>query len=240
MRILSEPWLEGRLIRRYKRFLADVALPDGTEVTVHCPNTGAMTNCFKEGDQVFLSETRDTKRKTRFTWELSRHGAYWIGINSAKANALIGEALDKRRLAGFESVQEIKSEQRFLDSRMDFKLAFQGQPDMVMEVKSVTYRVRGNLGLFPDAPSLRAIKHLDALIEARRQGLQAALIFCAQHSGIDRIAPAVEIAPDYGAKLQAAAAVGVKIHGFKVGYQLPYAQIKRALPVEVAIKEDWQ
>ena len=194
MRLLSHAWTTGILLRRYKRFLADVMLEDESVVTVHCPNTGAMTNCFGAGDRVYLSRAKDPKRKTPFTWEVNRHGRHWIGINAAKANGIIGEALYRRALPGFESVQSVLPEQSFAGSRIDFRLTFLDRPDMLLEVKSVTYRAANNVGLFPDAPSERALKHLEALIEARRQGLQAGLMFCAQHTGIDRIAPATDIA----------------------------------------------
>ena len=231
MKLLADTWQVGILLRRYKRFLADVQLAGGETVTVHCPNTGAMTNCWQPGDPVYLSESNDPKRRTRFTLEVVRHQGHWIGIHSSRANDLVADALSRGRLPGFEGSIEIVREHQFLDSRIDFKLGYPQGNAMLMEVKSVTYLKTKGLGLFPDAPSSRASKHLSALIAAKAQGLQAALVFCVQHSGINRVAPAVEIDPAYGAQLNEAQRKGVLIKAFKVGFRLPYAFISKPLPV---------
>ena len=231
MRLLAEAWQTGTLLRRYKRFLSFVQLEGGETVTVHCPNTGAMTNCWDPGDRVYLSKSNDPKRRTRFTLEVVRHQGHWIGVNSMKANDLVADALRRGRLTGFEGVSEVSREHQFLDSRVDFKLGYPQGEEMLMEVKSVTYLKASGLGLFPDAPSSRALKHLSALIAAKEQGLQAALIFCVQHSGIKRVAPAVDIDPAYAAQLAEAHFKGVVIRAFKVGFRLPFAFVQHSLPV---------
>lgn len=231
MKILAGNWQVGILLRRYQRFLADVELQSGEIVTAHCPNTGAMTNCWQPGDRVYLSESNDPRRRTRFTLEIVRHRGHWIGIHSSRANDLVADALKCSRLSGFEGHSDVVREHRFLDSRVDFRLAYPQGPAMLLEVKSVTYLKSSGLGLFPDAPSARALKHLSALIEAKAQGLQAALVFCVQHSGINRVAPALDIDPAYGAGLIEAHQKGVLIKAFKVGFRLPYATIVKVLPV---------
>ena len=231
MKLLAGRWQVGTLLRRYQRFLADVRLQGGEIITAHCPNTGAMTNCWAPGDQVYLSESNDPKRRTRFTLEIVCHQGHRIGIHSRRANDLVADALNQGRLEGFEGHSGVVREHRFLDSRVDFQLMYPQDNAMLIEVKSVTYLKSKGLGLFPDAPSARGLKHLSALISAKAQGLQAALVFCVQHSGIHRVAPALDIDPAYGARLAEAQAQGVLIKAFKVGFRLPYAAISKPLPV---------
>jgi sugar fermentation stimulation protein A len=231
LKLLGGSWQVGILLRRYQRFLADVQLQGGEIVTAHCPNTGAMTNCWQPGDQVYLSDSNDPRRRTRFTLEVVCHRGHRIGIHSRRANDLIADALKRGRLSGFEGYSDIIREHQFLDSRVDFRLAYPEDKAMLMEVKSVTYLKSKGLGLFPDAPSARALKHLSTLMAAKAQGLQAALVFCVQHSGINRVAPALDIDPAYGARLAEAQEQGVMIKAFKVSFRLPYAAISKPVPV---------
>ncbi len=231
MRLLGAQWTTGTIIRRYKRFLADVALGDERVITAHCPNTGAMTNCWAKGDRVYLSASNDPRRKTQYTLEIIRHEGSFIGVNSVKANDLIFDALKQDKLEGFSGFQRFERESAFRDSRFDFKLNDPGGISQFVEVKSVTYKSDDGWGLFPDAPSARARKHLQTLIEAQQQGFRAALIFCAQHSGIKRIAPAGTVDPEYAQLLDRAIQSGVSVFGFGISFRPPFAWVSGALPV---------
>ena len=203
----------AELIRRYQRFLADVRLPDGRELTVHCPNTGAMTGCAEPGSPVWLQDVNNPQRKYRYRWELVETGAGLACIHSARANGLVAEALDRQLLPPFAGMLEYQTEQRYgqENSRIDFCLQFPGQA-CYLEVKAVTLCRPGGLGVFPDAVSSRGQKHLRELMAIRQQGHRAALLFVAQHTGIDRVAPAADIDPAYAALVEQALAAGVECY----------------------------
>ena len=111
--------IHGRLVKRYKRFLADVILDDGTEVTAHCTNSGSMKSCLEEGAEVWLSPVDDPKRKTRFTWEMIRIGGQWVGINTSHPNALVFEWISRGVIPGLEGMTGLRREVRWEDSRFD-------------------------------------------------------------------------------------------------------------------------
>jgi len=113
------PLIHGRLVRRYKRFLADVTLDDGTEVLAHCTNSGSMKSCLEEGAEVWLSPVTDPKRKTRFTWEMIQFGGSWVGINTSRPNALAYEWISEGRVPGLEGLRGLRREVKWEDSRFD-------------------------------------------------------------------------------------------------------------------------
>ncbi|MDE0179450.1 MAG: DNA/RNA nuclease SfsA [Gammaproteobacteria bacterium] len=202
------PLQRATLIRRYKRFLADVETAEGETLTLHCPNTGAMTGCADPGSSAWYSTSANERRKYAHTLEIvgDRDG-HLIGINSARANALVVEALAAGMVPGLPADAGVRRE-----------VAIPGQPgrldllvgDVYVEVKSVTLRLADS-GAFPDAVSARATRHLDTLARLKRRGHRAALVFCVQHTGIDRVRSADEIDPDYGRALRRAVAHGVDV-----------------------------
>ncbi len=202
--------IRGTLQRRYKRFLADVQLADGTGITVHCPNTGAMTGCAEPGWPVWLSASDNPKRKYRHTWELVETPDGSVSVNTGRANALVAEALKAGRVIG--EVEHIRPEIKIPegDGRFDF-LVRRGSSDIYIEVKSVTLLVEGDEGAFPDAVSARALKHVGALQKRVQAGDRAVLVFCAQHTGIKRVRVAQEIDPGYAEAVRAAQAQGVEV-----------------------------
>jgi sugar fermentation stimulation protein A len=219
----ESPLERGVLQRRYKRFLADVELHDGSIRTIHCPNTGSMKNCANPGDEIWFSTSSNAKRKYPNTWEISRTpNGHFIGIQSARANAIVKEKLHTiPEFAGYEStLSEVKYGQE--NSRIDLLLREHAeQPDCFIEVKSVTLldadRETG-LGLFPDAVTTRGTKHLRELTEIVRNGCRGVLFYCVQHTGISRVEPASEIDPDYARTLREAIAAGVEViaYGTKI------------------------
>jgi sugar fermentation stimulation protein A len=209
----SSALVKGRLLKRYKRFLADVRLPGGEVVTAHCPNTGAMTGCAEPGFEVWLSTNKDPKRKLAYTWELAvNQQQQWIGINTHNANKLVVEGINQNLVAELVGYQKLKKEVKYgaESSRIDILLTADGRPDCYVEVKSVTLLQDGK-GWFPDAKTLRGQKHLRELSLLVEQGYRAVLCFCVQHSGIKTVSTAGFIDPDYAAALNQARAVGVEI-----------------------------
>lgn len=200
------PLQRATLIRRYKRFLADVETPTGETLTLHCPNTGAMTGCADPGSDAWYSTSTNKRRKYAHTLEVvaGRNG-HLIGINSARANALVVEALAAGMLPCLPADARVRREVAIpgQQGRLDLLVG-----DVYVEVKSVTLKLADS-GAFPDAVSVRARRHLDALACLTRAGHRAALVFCVQHTGIDRVRTADEIDPDYGHSLRRAVADGV-------------------------------
>lgn len=210
------PLLAGRLLRRYKRFLADVELESGEVVTVHCPNTGAMLGCDDSGSRVWLSTSDNPKRRYPHTWEMveTRSGVV-VGIHTGRSNAIIMEALTSGLLPELGPWDKVRREVRIPDLgvRVDFKLESDGKPDRFLEVKNVTAAVSKGIALFPDAVSERAVRHLRTLIALVEQGFEAALCYCVQRIDVHTVRPAAEIHPEYATVLAEARAAGVLITG---------------------------
>lgn len=208
--------IKGTLLKRYKRFLADVELQDGQIVTAHCPNTGAMTGCAEPGYNVFLSESNNPKRKLAFTWELAKtHDGDWIGINTHNANKLVAEAISNNVISQLQGYAYCKPEVKYgsQNSRIDFLLSDAQRPDCYVEVKSVTLLDNG-CGYFPDAKTTRGTKHLMELSEVASEGKRAVLLFCVQHSGIQRVSVAKHIDPLYAQAMRHAVQQGVEIFAY--------------------------
>ena len=211
----TPPLARGRLVRRYKRFMADILTEDGEALTLHCPNTGSMKHCMPEGAAVLYSDSGNPKRRYRHTWEAVQvaHG-HWAGVNTSRTNALVAEAIEAGRVPSL-AAEGLRREVRFSDSRFD--LALGGEtPHTFIEVKNVTLGPGPDdpdhgLITFPDAVTLRGQKHLRTLMEVVASGHRAVLFFCVQHTGAQAVAPADEIDPAYGALLREAQAAGVEI-----------------------------
>lgn len=203
--------LFGTLLKRYKRFLADVELDDGSVITVHCPNTGRMTTCAEPGWRVALSDSDNPKRKYRYTWELVHNGTCWICVNTGRANAVAAEALSANLIPELAGFDEVLREQTFGDSRLDLLLKTDAALCYV-EVKSVTLLADDQCYTFPDAVSERGSKHLNTLMEAVHAGHRAAMLYVVLRSDGHGFRPAHEIDPAYAAAFSAAAESGVEIY----------------------------
>ncbi len=231
------PLKTATLIKRYKRFLADVSLSDGQEITIYCPNTGAMTGCAEPGSRVWFSVSDNSKRKYAQTWELvETSGGELACIHSAKANELVKEAIERgvvQELSGYET---IKGEVKYGDenSRIDFLLEHKVDTAIercYVEVKSVTLLTANGLGVFPDAVSRRGQKHLRELIAMVAQGYRAVLFFCVQHTGIERVAPADLIDRQYGEAFREALAAGVEVIAYRATITPQEIRLTTCLPV---------
>ena len=205
MSVFPAPLLEATLVRRYKRFLADVDFPDGRRETIHCPNPGAMTACCEPGHTILVSDHGGRGRKLRYTWELIRMGRTWVVVNTQVANRVVhGWLSSGRLLPGYGSVQR---EVRYGDSRFDFAL---DDGACFVEVKTVSL-ARGGVAAFPDAQTERGRKHLRALARAHREGHRAVLLFFVARGDARAVRPADEIDPEYGRELRRAAREGVEL-----------------------------
>lgn len=228
------PLEEGRLIRRYKRFLADIETATGELLTIHCPNTGSMFNCMVESGQVWFSRSNDPKRKLPGTWEIAETPQGRLAcVNTARANPLVEEALHAGVITELNGFTGLKREVPYGQekSRIDFRLDY---PDgaAYVEVKSVTLGFDGtSVAAFPDAVTQRGAKHLRELAHLARSGVRAVQLYCVNLSGIDSVRPAEEIDAGYAAALREAKAAGVEVlaYGVQVGAQQIY--IDRPLTV---------
>ncbi len=211
----SDPLIHGTLIRRYKRFMADVMLDTGEAVIAHCPNSGSMLSVNTPGSEVWLSPASNPERKLRYTWEIIRIGDTLVGINTQRPNALVAEAVAEAvipELAGYETVRrEVKYGQ---NSRIDLLLEGPERPQCLVEIKNVTLkRAIGPEGAveFPDAVTQRGAKHLVELSEAARQGSRAVMLFLVQRGDGNVFTIAADIDPKYSEALGPAIAAGVEV-----------------------------
>jgi len=229
----SPPLQPATLLQRYKRFLADVVTPEGEHLTLHCPNTGAMTGCATPGDTVWYSTSENTKRKYPHTWEVTQtqQGAF-ICVNTLRANQLVKEALIAGNIPEIVGYDLIKSEVKYGEegSRIDFMLQAEGRPECYIEVKSVTLAEQEN-GYFPDAVTLRGQKHLRELISVAAAGKRAVLLFAVLHSAIARFSPARHIDPKYAQLLNEAQKQGVEVLAYKAELSADNITLRSALPV---------
>lgn len=221
------------LIKRYKRFLADVVTAEGKTMTLHCPNTGAMTGCATPGDTVWYSTSASATRKYPHTWELTQtQKGEIICVNTLRANALVKEMLTTvppAELTGYSAIQaEVKyGEER---SRIDFMLQASNKVNCYIEVKSVTL-LEQDKGYFPDAVSLRGQKHLRELMNVVQQGERAVLLFAVLHSAINSVSPARHIDEKYARLLTEAQQCGVEIIAWKAELSAEGMTLTTPLPV---------
>ena len=215
--IFQTPFKKATLIKRYKRFLADVILEDGSQTTIYCANTGAMTGCGEAGDSIFYSVSDNAKRKYQYTWEFTLTKAnHLICVNTAKANNLVAQAIKQNEIPELTGYQTSQAEVKYgsENSRIDFLLKDENKADCYVEVKSCTLldeRVNVGDGYFPDAVTTRGQKHLRELIEMKQQGHRSVLLFAVLHSGIKSVQAADFIDKKYAVLFEQAKSEGVEI-----------------------------
>lgn len=205
------PLVPGRLIRRYKRFLADVALEGPGEVTVHCPNPGSMMGLDAPGLRVWV-EPAKAGAKLPFAWRLAElPGGHWAGIDTAVPNRVVKEALLARAIPELAAYGTVRPEVRYGDrSRVDFLLTEPGQPDAWVEVKNVHLRRTGDLAEFPDCVTDRGARHLAELAAMAAAGHRAVMLFLVQRTDCARFALARDLDPAYARAFEAAREAGVE------------------------------
>ncbi|MEE4666684.1 DNA/RNA nuclease SfsA [Pseudomonas alliivorans] len=225
---------QGRLIIRYKRFLADIETDSGELLTIHCPNTGSMLNCMMPGGRVWFSRSSDPKRKLPGTWEISEtpQGRFAC-INTGRANTLVEEALRAGVISELNGFTALKREVAYGQekSRVDFRLEY---PDghVYLEVKSVTLGFDGSaVAAFPDAVTQRGARHLRELAALAREGVRSVLLYCVNLTGIESVRPAQEIDPAYALALKDAMDAGVEVLAYGVHLDPQEVRIDRRLQV---------
>lgn len=227
----SHPLIQGRLLRRYKRFLADVDLGDGRVVTAHCANPGAMTGLADPGAQVWLEPNDDPKRKLKFSWKLVKVEGGLACVDTAIANRVVAEALATGRLPSLSGYDDIRAEVPYGEnSRVDFLLTAGGRRDCYVEVKSVTLRRGGDLAEFPDTVTKRGAKHQAELAAVANGGARAVLLYLMMRTDCAAVSIAADIDPVYAAASQQAVANGVEIHAYSTYIDAKAVQTDTQVP----------
>jgi len=209
------PLLPGRLIKRYKRFLADIELADGSIITAHCPNSGSMLGCNLPGSPVLLSLSPNPNRKLAYTWELLQVDGFWVGLNTMLPNRLAEEAILNGVITELQGYELLRREVPYGSERSRIDLLLEGEKGRCyVEVKNVTL-VEDGQALFPDAVTTRGQKHLRELIEVVQNGDRGVLLFTVQRGDGAAVAPADRIDPVYGKLLREAVKNGVKALAYR-------------------------
>lgn len=226
------PLIHGRLIKRYKRFLADIELPNGDMITVHCPNTGTMLSCSTPGSPVALSVSDNPKRKYPHTLEMVQENSIWIGVNTSRTNGLVADAILGGTVAEFVGVDSIKREVKTSEhTRLDL-LLFSGTEETYVEIKNCSLAENG-CAMFPDAVTTRGTKHLNELIRLRNDCKQSCIFFLVQRMDADRFAPASHIDSIYAKTLKEAAERGVMILAYLADVSPEAIEVKHSLPLHI-------
>jgi sugar fermentation stimulation protein A len=231
----ASPLIRGTLVRRYKRFLADVSLEDGREVTAHCANPGAMLGLNAPGTAVWLEVSGDPRRKLGFAWRLVElEGGHFAGIDATLPNRLVAEALAEGAVPGLAGYASARPEVRYgTNSRIDFLLSGPGRPDAWVEVKNVHLCRGGGLAEFPDSVTARGAKHLRELAAVAAAGQRAVMLYVVQRTDCARFSLAADLDPAYAAAFAAARAAGVEALAFATRIDPEGVRLGEALPVEV-------
>lgn len=229
----STPLIPATLLKRYKRFLADCRLADGTEVTAHCANPGSMLGLAVPGTRVWLEPNDDPKKKLDYGWRLVEHAdGHFTGVDTALPNRMLKAALEAREVPAFDAYSQVRAEVTFGEkSRVDFVLSGDGLPDAYVEVKSVTLCRRPGVAEFPDAVTARGARHMLELALMARQGYRAAVLFLVQRTDASEMRIARDIDPTYSKALLTAYGAGVEVvvhstnispRGLTLGPSLPF------------------
>lgn len=226
------PLVPARLTRRYKRFLADAVLADGTDCTVHCPNPGAMLGLARPGAEIWLHPALPG-RKLAWSWELERVDGHLVGINTNRPNGLAAEAISAGRVPGLEGYAALRREVAAGRSRFDLRLDGPGRPPCWVEVKNVHLR-RGTRAEFPDCVTLRGARHLDDLAARVAAGERAVMLYVVQRGDCDRFGIAGDLDPGYAQALARARAAGVEVLCHVADVALDGLRLDGPLPLDLA------
>ncbi len=238
---LPTPCIEGHILKRYKRFLADVELEGGEIVTAHVANTGSMKTCWEPGQKVRLSHYPHSKRKLPYSLEMTHNGKSWIGVNTSRTNQLAKEAIQNGTVEELQGHKHLVPEVKIGTSRLDFLLHDGELPSRpgtfknpcFVEVKNVTLLGEHNLGLFPDAVSIRGQKHLRQLIQLARENTRAVMLYIVNRQDVHAFAPAQHIDPDYAKLVVEANHAKVEILAYQCHLTQSKIFVQRPLPVKL-------
>ena len=233
----STPLIPARLIRRYKRFLADCRLEDGREVTAHCANPGSMMGLAIEGSKIWLEPNDDPKKKLKYGWRLVDHeNGHFTGVDTSVPNRALKEALEKREIAALSDYSVVRPEVKYGEnSRIDFLLSGDGLRDAWVEVKSVTLSRQAGLAEFPDSVTARGAKHMAELAKMAKAGDRAIVLFLVQRTDCDRMVPAADIDPNYAKALGDAVAAGVEVIALSTRISPKGVEIASEIPFSLSV-----
>ena len=234
----ASPLVRGRLIKRYKRFLADVKLDDGTTITCTCPNTGSMLGLTEPGSILWLSESDSPTRKYRHTWEMIENdagaGPTLVGINTHLPNKLVTEAIEAGKISPLKGYQSLKREQKYgANSRIDILLDDDDRGRAYVEIKNVHLMREAGLAEFPDSVTERGAKHLAELSEMVRDGHRAVMLYLVQRADANSFNLASDIDPNYAAAFKLAKAAGVEALVYRCRLSPEEIVIDRKIPVRI-------
>ncbi len=229
--LFPTPLIEGTLTSRYKRFFADIELPDGTVVTAHCPNTGPMHGVLQTPQRAWIQFHNDPKRKLQYTLEIAERNNILIGCNTHRTNHLARELLGMKDLSPFSHTTIDAEVKISTNSRIDFVLDKESPNPIFVEVKNVTYTDGATTALFPDTVSERAQKHMKELMLLRAQGHRTALVYITQRSDVTAFHPGGGLDPQYAALCEEATRMGVEFYAFACTVSPEEISPKQALPI---------
>jgi sugar fermentation stimulation protein A len=228
---IRQPTIQGRFLRRYKRFFADVELDDGRVIVAHCPNTGSLKGCLEPGSRAVLRDSENDARKLRYVFQSIHVGGHWVNVDTSLPNAAMFEWVSRGlvpELAGYDSVRREVAYGK--SSRIDLFLEREGAPPCYVEIKNTTYAVEG-AAAFPDAVTERGLKHLAELTRVARAGSRAVQFFFVSRDDVTHFRPADEIDPEYANALRRAAKSGVEILAYAVRVRPNALALARKLQV---------
>lgn len=233
---LPSPLYAGRLIKRYKRFLADVKLETGEEITAHCANPGSMLGLAEPGSRVWLSQSDNPKRKLKYSWELVEvdlgQGPALVGINTAHPNPLVSEAISSGLITELAGYPALRREVKYgVNSRIDILLENNDLSRCYIEIKNVHLMRKNGLAEFPDSVTARGTKHLSELSEMVRQGHRAVMLYLVQRGDAEEFALARDIDPTYAEAFDAAVQTGVEALAFTCEVSPHSIKIKKRIPL---------
>ena len=231
-RLAWPPLIQGTLIRRYKRFLADVRLRNGSVVVAHCPNSGSMLACSEPGRRVYLSRHNNPKRRLRYTWELIEMPTSLVGVNTMVPNRLVKAAILAGLIDRLTGYKKVRSEIAYgTNSRIDLLLE-NGSLRCFVEVKNCTL-VTDGAASFPDAITTRGLKHLKELQAQVRSGDRSVMFYLIQRMDAGLFRPADRIDPGYGQELRRAIQNGVEVMAYDVAIDLKGIELNRKIPFDI-------
>lgn len=227
------PLFKGTLVQRYKRFMADIVLDTGEEITAHCANSGSMLGVKEPGSEVWVSPANNPKRKLKYTWELIKVGKSYVGINTSLPNKIVQESIETGVVPELKGYDTLRREVKYgKNSRIDILLEDEAKPDCYVEIKNVTLR-RSKLAEFPDAVTARGTKHLGELANQVAAGDRAVMYYLTQREDCDTFTVADDIDPTYAEALETAMAAGVEVICYKC--KLTPREITVASPLKISL-----
>ncbi len=227
------PLIPATLLKRYKRFLADIRLDDGTQSVAHCPNPGSMMGLNQPGLRIWVEPNNDPKKKLRYGWRLVElPQGHWAGIDATAPNRIVAEALQHAHIPELAGYDSVRPEQTYGNrSRIDFLLTSDGRPDTYVEVKNVHLRRTEDWAEFPDSITARGAKHLDELGKVVQAGGRAVMLYLIQRTDCMRFCLARDLDPTYAVAFERAQAAGVEMLCYGTAISPEEIKVTKSIPM---------